>query len=90
MIHSRLILHHNMGMKCVEDPFNMGMFFVFFCFYLRRPSQWVHFQTRHTHPGILYPNSPPGRGLGENGGRGVDVGYNSGKGRQGHLQGQTK
>ena len=22
-----LILHHNMGIKCAEDPFNMGVFF---------------------------------------------------------------
>ena len=28
-----LILHPNMGIKCAEDPFNIGMFFD-----LRRPS----------------------------------------------------
>ena len=44
MIHFNLILHHNMGMKYAEDPFNMGMFFD-----LRHPSKWVHFQTPTTH-----------------------------------------
>ena len=33
-----------MGIKCAEDPFNMGMFFD-----IRRPSKWVHFQTPNTH-----------------------------------------
>ena len=33
IIHFSSILHHNMGIKCAEDPFNMGMFFD-----LRRPS----------------------------------------------------
>ena len=28
IISYRLILHHNMGMKCAEDPFNMGEFFL--------------------------------------------------------------
>ena len=27
MIHYSFILHHNMGMKCAEDPFNMGVLF---------------------------------------------------------------
>ena len=27
MIHFSLILHHNMGMKYAEEPFNKGMFF---------------------------------------------------------------
>ena len=28
MIHFSLILHHNMGIKYAEEPFNMGMFFL--------------------------------------------------------------
>ena len=28
MIHFSFILHHNMGMKYAEEPFNMGMFFL--------------------------------------------------------------
>ena len=28
MIPFSSILHHNMGMKCAEDHFNMGMFFI--------------------------------------------------------------
>ena len=34
MMHFSLILHHDMGMKYAEEPFNMGMVF----FNLRRPS----------------------------------------------------
>ena len=38
----------DMGMKCTEDPFNMGMIF---CFIM------VHFaDPQHTHPGIPYWN----------------------------------
>ena len=33
-----------MGIKCAEDPFNMGMFFD-----IRHPSLWVYFQTLNTH-----------------------------------------
>ena len=33
-----------MGIKCAEDPFNMGMFFD-----IRHPSLWLHFQTKDTH-----------------------------------------
>ena len=29
-----IILHHNMDIRCAEDPFNMGMFFL----YIRHPS----------------------------------------------------
>ena len=44
MIHfSLILLHHNMGIKYVQEPFNVGM-----CIYLRRPSKWVHFQTPNT------------------------------------------
>ena len=58
MIQFSLILHHNMGIKCAEDPFNMGMFFDIRC-----PSLWVHFQTPNTHirafhTGVAPP--PPG------------------------------
>ena len=44
-------LHHDMGMKSVEDPFNMGMFF-----YLRHPSyiMGTFSDPQHTHLGILY------------------------------------
>ena len=28
MIHFNLLLHLNMSMKCAEDPFNIGMFFL--------------------------------------------------------------
>ena len=57
MIHFSLIIHHNMGIKCAEDSFNMGLFFCFY--YLRRPLYWVNFQTPNTHirafhTGLLY------------------------------------
>ena len=66
MIHFSLILHHDMGMKYVEKPFNMGMYF-----YLRRPSKWVHFQAPYTHfRAFLYWSRPPGFG-GQGGERGT-------------------
>ena len=55
MIHFSLTLHHNMGMKYVEDPFLMGMFV-----FLRRPSEMGTFSDpQHTHPGIFILKSPP-------------------------------
>ena len=55
MIHFSLILHHNMGMKYAEQPFNMAIFF-----YLRRLSKWLHFQTLNTHiREFLYWSRPP-------------------------------
>ena len=59
MVQFSLILHHNMGIKCAEDPFNMGMFFD-----IRPPSLWVHFQTPNTHirafhTGVAPPGFPP-------------------------------
>ena len=45
-----------MGMKYAEVPFNMGSCF----FYLRRPSEWVHFLTPNTHiRAFLYWSCPP-------------------------------
>ena len=43
-MYSSLIVHHNMCMKCAEDPFNMGMFFDWKC-----PSIRVHLTTPITH-----------------------------------------
>ena len=56
-----LILHHNMGVKCAEDSFNMGMFF----FYLRRASSsyWVLFRPPTHTSGHFILESPPGVGL---------------------------
>ena len=62
MIHFSLILQHNMRMKYAEEPFNM-QYGYFFC--LKRPSKWVHFQTRNTHiraffyTGVAPPPPPP-------------------------------
>ena len=68
MIHLSLILHHNMGMKYAEEPFNMGMFF-----YLRRPSKWVHFPTLNTHiRAFLYWSRPPGKPPSQPGPRTMD------------------
>ena len=57
MIHSSLILHHNMGMKCAEDPFNMGVFFL--------PKASFMLGTfsdpQHTYLGIFILESPPGQ-----------------------------
>ena len=53
-----LILHHNMGMKYAEKPFNMGT--ICLLFYLRRPSKWLHFQTPNTHIlAFVYWRPPP-------------------------------
>ena len=46
-----------MGIKCAEDPFNMGTFFD-----IRPPSFWIHFQTPNTHirafcTGVVPPGS---------------------------------
>ena len=38
-----------MGMKCPEEPFNMGMFFD-----LRHPSQWEYFQTPYTRIQVFH------------------------------------
>ena len=48
-----------MGIKCAEDPFNMGMFFAIRC-----PSLSVHFQTPNTHIRAFHTGvAPPGCGL---------------------------
>ena len=47
-------LHRNMGIKCAEEPFNIGMLFN-----LRRPSKWVHFQTPTHTSGHFILESPP-------------------------------
>ena len=55
MIHFNLILHHTMGMKCAEEPFNMNMFFL-----LKVSFKMGTFSDpQHTHPGILYWSQPP-------------------------------
>ena len=61
MIYFNLILHHNMGMKYVDEPFNMGMFFD-----LRRLQNGCTFRppthtSRHFHTGVASP--PPPRPL---------------------------
>ena len=43
-----------MGIKCADDPFNMGMFFN-----LRRPSKWVHFKPPTQTSGHFILGSPP-------------------------------
>ena len=56
MIQFSFILHHDMGIKYAEDPFNMGMFFD-----IRRPSLCVHFQTPNTHIRAFHTgDTPPG------------------------------
>ena len=47
-----------MGIKCAEDPFNMGMFFD-----IRRPSLWVHFQTPNTHIRPFHTGVAPGENI---------------------------
>ena len=55
MIHFSLKIHHNMGMKYAEDPFNMGMFYI--------PKASFKMGTfsdlQDTHPGILYIGVAP-------------------------------
>ena len=55
MIHLSLILHHNMGIKYAEEPFNMGMFFL--------PKASFKMGTfsdiQHTLPGIFILESSP-------------------------------
>ena len=52
-----LILHHNMGIKYADEPFNMGIFF----FLPKASFKWVHFQTSNTHiRAFLYWSHPPG------------------------------
>ena len=54
-----LILHHNMGMNCVEDPFNMGLFFtqgVLHYGYIFRPPT-------HTSGHFILKSPPPPPGL---------------------------
>ena len=55
MIHFSLTLHHNMGMKYAEKPFNMGMFF----FTSHVLQNGYNFRPKHTHPGIFILESPP-------------------------------
>ena len=57
-LHFRLILHHSMGMKYAEEPFNMGMFF----FYLRPKASFkmdTFSDPQHTHLGIFILEPPP-------------------------------
>ena len=69
MIHFSLILHHNMGMKYAEEPFNMGMCIYFF---LSKASfkMGTFSDPQHTHPGIFILELPPPPGVGVGWGRG--------------------
>ena len=55
MIHFSLILHHNMGMKYAEEPFNMGMFILPKASFRMGPFS----DPQHTHPAIYILESPP-------------------------------
>ena len=54
-----------MSMKCAEDPFNMGIFFIFLFFFLPKASfiMGTFSDPKHTHPGISYWSSPPPPGF---------------------------
>ena len=56
MIQFSLILHHNKGIKCAEDPFNMGMFFLHKASFI----MGAFSDPQHTHPGISHWSRPPG------------------------------
>ena len=66
MIRFTLILHYNMGRKCPEDPFNMGIFYLPKApFKMGRP---IFSDPQHTHPVITYwrwGGGGGGRGEGE-------------------------
>ena len=53
MILFSLILHHNMGIKCADEPFNMGIFF----FTKGVLHNGFIFRPPHTHPGICIQES---------------------------------
>ena len=54
MVHFSLITHHNMGINCDEDRFNMGTFFLPKASFIMGKFS----DPQHTHPGISYWSRP--------------------------------